>query len=153
MKKPSDVPDVLDVACLDAVDEGQLDIRHPVSGDPIGWIWTFFGPGHPDTVALADRVTRDALRKSAARRQAIANGRKWKEDDDQSLDDIRKENVANIVARTKTFTPIKLNGELIEFSKDKAAALLLDRRKGWLFKQVTEYLQAEENFIQPSATS
>lgn len=142
----------LDLSSLDAIDEGHLVIRHPTSGEPLDWIWTFFGPSHPDTVALADRVTRDALRKASARRQAIANGRKWKEDE-QSLDDIRRENVANIVARTKMFTPVKLNGELLEFSRDKAGELLLDRRKGWLFKQVAEYLAAEENFIQPSATS
>lgn len=143
----------LDLSALDAIDEGHLVIRHPTSGAALDWTWTFFGPSHSETVALADRVTRDVLRKASARRQAIANGRKWKDDDEQSYDEIRRENVANIVARTKSFSPIKLNGELLEFSKDKAAELLLDRRKGWLFRQVTEYLAAEENFIQPSAPS
>lgn len=146
-----DITDI-DIGALDARDEGTLVIRHPTTKEPLGWTWTFYGPGHAATVALADRVSRDAMRKALARRDAIVNGRPTKEDE-QSLDQIHRENVANIVERTKAFTPVKLNGELIEFSRDKASELLLDRRKGWLIKQVMNYLGAEENFIQPSATS
>jgi len=57
------------------------------------------------------------------------------------------------VTRTKGFTPIKLDGQLIEYSADAARQLLLDRKKGWLLEQITDYLKDEANFIQPSATS
>ncbi|WP_018456802.1 hypothetical protein [Bradyrhizobium sp. WSM4349] len=144
--------DVLDLASLDALDEAVLAIRHPATDVPTGWTWTFYGPAHPVTVELADRFSREALRKAAARRQAQANNRKWKEDE-QTPDDLNRENVDGIVARTKSFSTIKLNGEELVFSKDKAAELLLDRRKGWLVKQVMDFLRAEENFIPPSATS
>ncbi|MGY4288894.1 hypothetical protein ACVWXO_008114 [Bradyrhizobium sp. LM2.7] len=119
---------------------------------PTGWTWTFYGPAHPVTIELADRFSREALRKAAARRQAQANNRKWKEDE-QTPDDLTRENVDGIVARTKGFSTIKLNGEELVFSKDKATELLLDRRKGWLVNQVMAFLRAEENFIPPSATS
>jgi hypothetical protein len=137
---------------MDARDEGELVIRHPKTLEPTGWIWTFYGPGHAATIALSNRVAGAALKKSAARRQAQVNGRKWKEDE-ESLEQLRTENVDNIIARTKSFTPMKLNGELIEYSPDAARQLLLDRKKGWLLEQITDYLKDEANFIQPSATS
>lgn len=141
-----------DIGVLDALDEGTLNVRHPITREPLGWIWSFYGPAHPETIALADRVSRDAMRKALERRQATFSGRQIK-DDERSHDDIHRENVESILARTRGFTPIKLNGELIAFSKDAARGLLLDKRKGWLIRQVMEYLSAEENFIQPSAMS
>jgi hypothetical protein len=141
-----------DLSEVDAQDEGELVIKHPKTLEPTTWSWTFYGPGHATTTALANRVAGAALKKAAAKRQAQANGKKWKEDE-ESLDQIRVENIDNIVTRTKGFTPIKLDGQLIEFSADAAKRLLLDRRKGWLLEQITEYLRDEANFIQPSATS
>jgi hypothetical protein len=141
-----------DLSAVDAQDEGKLVIKHPKTLEPTGWTWTFYGPGHATTIELSNRVAGAALKKAAARRQAQANGKKWKEDE-ESLDQIRVENVDNIVTRTKGFSPIKLDGQLIEFSADAARRLLLDRKKGWLLEQITEYLRDEANFIQPSATS
>jgi hypothetical protein len=142
----------IDLSDLDAGDEGELVIRHPKTLEPTGWIWTFYGPGHPVTISLSNRVAGAALKKAAARRQAQVNGRKWKEDK-ENLDQLRAENVDNIVARTKGFTPTRLNGELIEYSPDAAKRLLLERKRGWLLEQISDYLQDEANFIQPSATS
>jgi hypothetical protein len=141
-----------DLSTADAQDEGELVIKHPKTLEPTGWTWTFYGPGHATTIELSNRVAGAALKKAAAKRQAQANGKKWKEDE-ESLDQIRVENVDNIVTRTKGFTPIKLDGQLVEFSADAARRLLLDRKKGWLLEQITEYLRDEANFIQPSATS
>lgn len=140
----------LDLSTLDAQDEGELVIRHPKTLEPTGWTWTFFGPGHPRTIELADRVGREALKKSAARRQAQTNGKKWKEDE-QDLDELRADNIASIVARTKTFSPVNLGDGPIEFSAEAATRLLLDRKKGWLLEQISEYLRDEANFIKASA--
>jgi hypothetical protein len=141
-----------DLSTMDAQDEAELDIRHPKTLEPTGWTWTFYGPGHAVTAALSNRVAGAALKKAAARRQAQVNGKKWKEDE-ESLDQLRADQVDGIVTRTKGFTPIKLDGQMIEYSADAAKALLLDRRKGWLLEQISEYLRDEANFIQPSATS
>lgn len=141
-----------DIGSLDARDECDLAIKHPTTGEPTTWVWTFYGPGHPKTIEVANRVSRDALRKQAAQKQAQINGKKWKEEE-QSIDLIRAENVATIVARTKTFTPVKLGADTISFSPDAATALLLDRKKGWLLSQILEFLRDDESFIQPSATS
>lgn len=141
-----------DIGELDARDEAELAIKHPSTGETTTWVWTFYGPGHPKTVEIANRVSRDALRDLAAQKQARVNGKKWKEED-QSIDQIRADNVDNIVARTKAFTPVNWNGKEITFSAEKAKELLLDRKKGWLFAQIIEFLREDESFIQPSATS
>jgi hypothetical protein len=130
--------------------EGGLVIRHPKTLEPTGWTWTFYGPGHARTIELSNRVAAAALKKAAAKRQAQANGKKWKEDE-ESLEQLRSEQVENIVARLKSFTPVKLDGQTIEFSADAAKRLLLDRRKSWLLDQVGEFLADQANFIQPSA--
>jgi hypothetical protein len=141
-----------DLADVSASDEAVLDIKHPKSDEPTGWQWTFFGPGHPRTVAIADRETRAMLKLAADKEQARVNYKKWKPEEETGAD-LRAKTVANIVGRTKYFTPVKFGSETIEFSPEAATKLLLDRTKGWLFKQVIDFISAEESFIQPSATS
>jgi hypothetical protein len=147
MPLPTDT-DAFDLSALDAQDDGTLVIRHPKTQQPTGWTWTFYGPGHAATVELSNRVAREALNKAAARRQAQANGRKWKESA-ETFDQLRAENVENIVARTKTFSPIKLDGQLIECSADAAKRLLLDPKKGWLLEQIAEHLRDEAILFSP----
>jgi hypothetical protein len=141
-----------DLSTVDAKDEAELAIKHPKTAEPTGWKWTFYGPGHPKTIELANTVSREVLQEQREHRQAQLNGKKIKVEG-QTLDDIRDKQVANIVARTKGFTPVKLDGQTIEFSPENATRLLLDRRKAWLLNQVSEYLGEDASFIQPSATS
>jgi hypothetical protein len=140
-----------DLSELDTGDESTLAIKDR-AGKPTTWLWTFYGPGHPKTVALSNRVSKKWLDEARAKEQAQANSKKWKPEE-RSLDDIRNENVANILERTKDFTPVKLNGEEIRFSPEAARRLLLDPRKGALFTQISEFLKEEENFMRPSATN
>lgn len=148
----TDANEDFDLASADAQDEATLAIKHPTTDKPTTWFWTFYGPGHPKTIEVADRASKEALRELHDQKQARVNGKKVKVDE-KSLDELRTENVAAIVARLKTFTPVKLGEETITFSIDEAKKLLLDRRKGWLYGQVMEFLKSDENFIQPSATS
>lgn len=141
-----------DLTAFDAVDEATLAIKHPTTGEPTTWVWTFYGPGHPATVDLENRISRDALREIAAQKQARVNGKKWTEKE-ETIDQIRNENAKNIVARTKSFTPVKMGTETTTFTADVATAMLLDRRKSWLMAQIMEFLKAEENFIPPSETN
>lgn len=144
--------DLFDLATVMAQDEVQFYVLHPKTKKPTTWCWTFYGPGHPNTVAVANRVIREALDTQAAKEQARVNGRKWKEEAEE-IEALRQKNVASIVARTKSFTPVKLGEETISFSPDAAQKLLLDRSMGWLLDQVTDWLSSIENFIQTSAKS
>ena len=145
----SAVADVFDLSELDTGDEASLAIKDR-AGRPTTWIWTFYGPGHPKTIALSNRVSKKFLDEAREKEQAQVNGKKWKAEE-RSLDDVRQENVRNILERTKGFTPVRINGETIEFSPDAARKLLLDPRKSALFGQISAFLQEEENFMQPSA--
>lgn len=138
-----------DLAALDARDEADLAIRHPTTNAVTTWIWTFYGPGHPKTVELADRISRQALHKQAAQRQAQVNGKKWKEEE-RTPDEVLTENVNSVVERTKSFTPVKINGEEMKFSPDAARNVLMDPKKGWLLRQIMDFLADEASFIQPS---
>ncbi|MES2030841.1 MAG: branched-chain amino acid ABC transporter [Pseudomonadota bacterium] len=138
-----------DLGAADAQDEATLAIKHPTTDKPTTWVWSFYGPGHPNTVALADRVSKQALRELYDRQQSRLNGKKVKVDE-KSLEELRAEQVDSIVQRTKSFTPVKLGAETITFTPDAARDLLLDRKKGWLYKQVTDFLAEDASFIQPS---
>jgi hypothetical protein len=140
-----------DLSDLETGDEAQLAIKDS-AGRVTTWLWTFYGPGHPKTVAVANRLSKRWLQEARDKEQSSVNGKKWKPEE-RSLDDLRRENVANIVDRTKEFTPVKLNGSVIEFSPEKARELLLDPRKSALFVQISEFLREEENFMRPSAPS
>ncbi len=144
--------DLFDLATVMAQDEVQFYVTHPKTKKPTTWCWTFYGPGHPNTVAVANRVIREALETQAAKEQARVNGRKWKEEAEE-IETLRQRNIASIVARTKEFSPVKIGPETITFSPETASKLLLDRNMGWLLDQVTEWLASIENFIQPSPKS
>ena len=140
---------LFDLATADAQDEGELVIKHPTTEAPTTWVWTFYGPGHPATIAVAEKATKSFLRESKAQQEARINGKKWKAEE-TSIEEMRDKNIENILARLKGFTPVKFGAEIIEYSPDRARELLLDRKKGWLFAQVINYLQDDANFIQPS---
>lgn len=144
--------DNFNLASFDAQDEAVLVIKNPVTDEPTMWIWTFYGPGHSKTIELSNKVSRETLREISTQREARINGKKWK-DDVLSPEQLRAQNIDNIVARLKSFTPIDMGAGEIQFSDAAARELLLDRRKGWLLGQVIEFLKDEANFIQPSATS
>ena len=146
---PAAAPAIFDLTDFDARDEITYAIKNPKTDEPTSWIWTFFGPGHPVTVELSNRISRDVLRERRAKEQAAVNGKKWKPDE-QTPNEFRSEIVDGIVTRVKEFTPVRLNGEDIAFSKDAARKLLLDPKKSWLFGQISSVLRDDENFMQPS---
>lgn len=142
--------DDFDLSSADAQDEAVLAIRHPTTDEVTTWVWTFYGPGHPKTIEVADRASKAALNDLHDQKQARVNNKKYKVKE-QSLDDLRAENIAAIVSRLKTFTPVKMGVEIVTFTPESAAGMLLDRRKGWLYEQVVNFLKEDANFIQPSA--
>lgn len=67
-------------------------------------------------------MSSEALRKINAQRLARLNGKEIKDDDKQSLDEIRAENVENILQRTAGFTPVNFGTEEITYSLEVARA-------------------------------
>jgi hypothetical protein len=141
-----------DLAELDAIDTADLDVRHPATGEPTGWVITFAGPGHPQAVALNERTMRKRLREEREKEQARTNGRKWK-GEERSTEEIRAENLGFLVDRIVSWSPVRINGEDIPFTREAAMQLLGDPRKGWLFTQALEFVVADDTFTRPSATT
>ncbi|HEV2502332.1 MAG TPA: branched-chain amino acid ABC transporter [Mesorhizobium sp.] len=126
------------------------DMTVTVNGKPTTWKWTFAGPGHDNTVEQNNRNARERLQADRMKEQAIVNGKKWKAPD-ETVEDVRKRNIANIVERLIGWTPVKIDGELYPFSADNAAKLLIDPRKQDLYIQALEFLSSEQAFSKGSA--
>lgn len=144
--------DTLDLSSLRALDKADLTIKHPVTGDPTSWVWTIAGPGHPQTVAFAEKVQRQNLSEARQKEQARVNGKKWKAED-KDPDEVRRENVAGIAARVIGFTPAKIDNEDLTFSPENVMKVLIDPAYGWVFGQVLEFLVDDAAFFpKPLAT-
>lgn len=142
------------LSALRALDTAPLDIKHPVTGDATGWIWTIAGPGHPQTLAHAEKKQREGLLEARMKEQAQVNRKKWRAEQ-KDPDEVREENVGNIAARVVNFTPVILTdgGPETKYSPQEAFRLLLDPAYGWLFAQVIEFLLDDAAFFQRSDAS
>lgn len=138
----------LDLASFDAADEAQMVVM--LNGKPTGWVWTFAGPGHPKTIEQSTRMSRARLRETKAKEEARVNGRKWHAPE-ETPDETRAGNVNWVVERLLGWSPVKLDGQLTEFSEDKARELLSDRRKEGLLVQSLEFLADDASFTRRSA--
>lgn len=142
--------DDFDISSFKTLATADMVVNHPITGVPTKWVITFAGPGHAQTIALADLQARRSLVEERKRVSAQVNGRKYKPDD-VSPDEKRDEIVHDVVERIVTWTPVKLDGEVTEFSKPRAVALLRDPAYGKLFEQIIEFLAAERSFMPRSA--
>ncbi len=145
-KKPLEI----DVADIDAADESDMTVV--VNGKLTTWVWTFAGPGHAKGIAQSNRVSRQRINDDKEKEQARVNGKKWKANE-ETPDEIRKQNVNYVVERLLRWTPVKLNGEELAFSPENAMKLLLDPRKVSLLMQALEFLNEEKSFIKRDATN
>lgn len=129
-----------------------LEMNFPGTNKPCGWTITLAGPAHEQTKALSDEATRESQRKAADMERAQVNGRKWKGEEDQSPDDIRRRNVTNVCRRIVTWSPVEFENGEVPFSLDAAVDLFLDPSKGAFYLQVVEYLTSERAFLKVSAS-
>lgn len=143
-------PIEIDLADIDAADESEMVVTH--NGKLTTWVWTFAGPGHPKTIAQGNRLSRERLHEDKEKEQARVNGRKWKATE-ESPDDVRKRNVAQVVERLLRWSPVKLNGENLAFSPEAATKVLSDPRKISLLLQALEFLNEDKSFIKRAATN
>lgn len=138
-----------DLSDLDAVDQSEMEVCRR-DGTPTGWKWFIAGPGHPQAVALRNRLNKEAIKKEREQEEARVNGRKYKADSD-SPEDVFKRRVELIADRVVGWDPIKLNGQDYPFSRENVIALLLDPNRGdTLITQVSEFLRNDEAFMKRS---
>ena len=141
-----------DLSELDAVDQSAMEVCRR-DGSPTGWKWYIAGPGHPQAVALRNRLNKEAIKKEREQEEARVNGRKYKADVD-SPDQVFQRRIELLADRVVGWDPIKLHGQDFPFSRESAIALLLDPNRGdTLVTQVAAFLQADDAFMQRSEKS
>lgn len=128
-------------------DTAEMEVRHPVTGAPTGWIITFAGPAHPKQIALQDDLIKRSQREQKAIKQARVNGKTWKAEE-RTPDDLRREN-AEIIAKQI----VGWRGAVAPFSEAAAVAMLMDPRYFKLVAQITDFLAEEKDFTEASATT
>lgn len=139
-----------DLDAFDAADTADMAVK--LNGRSTTWIWSFAGPGHPQTVTQSNRLARERLQQERFKEQARVNGKKWSAPDD-SVDEVRARNVEWVVERLVGWSPVKIGGETLAFSPDAARKLLSDPRKIDLLAQSMEFLAADDSFTKRSATA
>jgi hypothetical protein len=142
-------PAAFDLDDLAAIDQAELNIKRR-DGAPTGWIWTIAGPGHPQTIALTEKLTKEGFARSKAQEMARVNGKKWKGDDD-SADDIVKRTADALAGRVLGWTPVTFHGKDYPCTKENVVAILLDPARGdTLVTQLAEFIADERSFMKRS---
>lgn len=140
---------VFDLDDLAAIDQAELNIKSR-DGRPTGWIWTIAGPGHPQTVALSDRLTKEGFNRSKSQEMARVNGKKWK-GDDETADELVSRTAAALAGRVLNWSPVSLQGKDYPCSKENIVAILLDPARGdTLVTQLAEFIADEKSFMKRS---
>jgi len=148
----TDAPAIFDISAFDTQDVSEMTVMDPVSGKPTTWKISFAGPGHEVTIAQSNEIARKSLADAKMKEQARVNGKKWK-GEDKTPEEARQENADYFTARMLAWTPVKINGADYPFSRENAAKLLLDPRKGGLYNQILEFLRDDDAFMKRSATA
>jgi len=130
-------------------DEATIEMLAP-GGKATGWLVTLAGPAHPKREAANNAAARKALQRSAAIEQAQINGKKYTVDK-QSPDEVRRENLESMVSRIVGWTPVRIGGELYEFSDSRAVELLIQPKMAWAVAQIAEAQADESRFTKASA--
>lgn len=138
----TDIAD-FDLDDLNATDTAEMTVMH--NGKPTNWVWTFAGPGHPQTIAYGNKTSRERLQQERLKEQARVNGKKWSAPE-ESVDEVRARNVDMVVNRIVGWTPVRLSGEAYPFSAENARKLLLDPAKISLFAQAIEFIAEDNSF-------
>lgn len=140
-----------DIDELDAADTADMTVLAK-DGSLTAWVWTFAGPGHPVSIAQANRLARERLHEDNQKEAARVNGKKWKAPD-ESVDQVRAKNINFVVERLVGWTGASRGGQVFAFSPENAREVLTDRRKSGLLTQALEYLGETSSFTQNSATN
>lgn len=121
-----------------------IDLKHPVSGDPLGATLTLAGPEHP---------ARKAFDHAKQRKQRAAFQKNGKIDlGDPAEDELNA--IDMLVNATLGWSGFANDsGEAIAFTKDAAATLYSTEGHGWLRAQVLVAMGERDRFIKTSATA
>lgn len=143
---------LVDLDLIAPASTAPMAVLHPVTGEAIGLTFLIAGPDHPKTIEIQDAAARRQAKKDAQAASQAARGRNGviSPDDPEA---VRTENIRVVAGRILGWTPedVKLGGVMRKYSPEAAFDLLYDRRFGWIFLQVLEFISGEASFMKASA--
>ena len=119
-----------DVADMTVVSNGKLT----------DWVWTFAGPGHPQTIAQNNSLARERLHQDRQIEQQRANGKKVKLPE-ETPEEVRGRTVDWIVGRLVGWSPVRIDGQDYPFTAENARKLLADQRNVALSNKLFDILR------------
>ncbi|WP_107309643.1 hypothetical protein [Acinetobacter baumannii] len=150
------VADTIDLSSGEMLESFKLTLLKPGTAQSSGWTIELAGPSHPQFIALANESIREVIHKEKVIETAQVNNRKYKVEE-ETPDERRRRNVAKVCGRIIGWSPnptfTKISPLPLEFSVAAATDLFLRPELGAWFVQITEYLNSETAFIQPSGAT
>lgn len=128
---------MLDIQLITDSSDAVVEIKHPITGAPVGATVTLAGPEHPTRKAI-DFAKQRKIRASVQKTGKL----ELSDPADDELDAIEK-----LAACTLGWTGITDGGKEIEFSKAAAMKLYSTEGLGWLRSQLYSAMDERERFI------
>jgi hypothetical protein len=121
----------------------ELELRHPVSKEPLGAKIHLAGQQHP----LRKKIVHERQRR--LRKQFQRSGKFAFVDPAEEEEDT----LEFVVGCTLGWSGISFDGKPLDFSPDNARRIYADPKLAWLRDQVVALLYDDESFIHTSASS
>lgn len=131
-------PPPVDLAGIRSKQSTEIELRHPVSGDPLGAFVTLASPDHPERRQARIDIAR------AQRGRADPDG----DESVELVDAAALEFLSRIVLGWRR---IKVDGVELDYSPGAVRELLAPDAMRWLTNQILHEAGRTENFIETSA--
>lgn len=133
---PPEAPKGLRIGRIKDTPTGDYEARHPLTGEPMGAIFTLRGPEHPQRKAVMHRLMREARERAGAAPKPADPA----EDEAEMLALLAD----NIVGWTHVYDE---HGEPLPYSAAAATELVNDPEQQWLVEQLIAATRRRELFI------
>lgn len=143
-----------DLASIEQTESATLELVDPKTDTPLGVVFTLAGPDHPQRRALRLRVQREA-RKRLARIKGMNIAKAFAEGDpEQEEEDVIAYLVACTLAWRSPEQPdrIVVGGAPLDCTPANVRRVYEDPRLAWIRRQVRDFLEDADNFIESSPT-
>lgn len=117
-------------------ESAEYELKHPITGAPLGVVFTLAGPGHERRVAL--HAARTERAQEVFRRTGQIEMHSFTEQGAQRIE-------------TVTAAVLGWRGADRDFSYDAAREWFNDPRESWVVKQLAEAVADQARFIKDSA--
>lgn len=150
MTSPATTPAVFDLDALKYAETIDHNVRHPVTGAETGWIITFTGPAHPQTLAADEAEFRKSQEELERRQEEAAEAVKAGKPAPKirtTTQELREQTIRRVASRVLGSTVVRLGGKEIALTPENAAQVLADPAIDWLPTDLDAMLKRRSSFL------